>query len=103
MNNQPKIRFIVETITSERDRNGNCYHFARITSTLTGRSLSVQVGGNGNARALVKAVGDTWDSLHSVEITIPKRQWQQHASEAVSMYEHEIRGLDILALEQVQP
>lgn len=75
----PHIRFIVETVTSERDRNGNCYHFARVTSTVTGKTLCIaEVGGTTNARWIVtrSVSNDGHYPVHTVETTLPKRQWQ---------------------------
>lgn len=98
MNKQPKIRFIVETVSSSRDANGNRYHFARVTSTITGCSISFETGGERNAASMVKAVGDTWDSIYATECEIPKRQWQA-ARKGVQLFEGNVTGNDILELE----
>lgn len=98
-----KIRFIATTYTSEQDRYGNCFHYARITSTLTGKYLWVRnVGGDNNARILVQHALNPEHLEHSacyeVHIMLPKRKWQ--ACEPVnSYYESEVTPALILNLE----
>lgn len=77
----PAIRFIVDTYTSERDRNGNCYHWSRITSTLTGKSIAVSdLGGESNTSSYVRRVidepgEDSYRAISSRQIVVPKKQW----------------------------
>jgi hypothetical protein len=98
------IRFICETFTSERDRNGNCYHFAVITSTSTGKRLVIKgVGGESNARYLMsKLLGrTTGERVYSTEVVLPKRQWQRRESNLLdAKWEHEVTGKMIQALEK---
>ena len=74
-----KIRAIVHTFTSERDRNGNCYHAARVTNTDTGASITIgHVGGQQNASAEVRRLlGFNHEGVYLVEEVIPIRQFQR--------------------------
>lgn len=71
------IQVIVETFSSEMDRNGNRYHFAVFTSTKDRQiRLSTMIDGPSNARHYAEnALGD-WEKIYWCEITFPKRQWQ---------------------------
>ena len=83
-------QFIIETITSKRDINGNCYHFAIITSTLTGRQLMTQVNGDSNATAMVKRLLDLdWSDIHYSGHVLPIREWG-HRRKNVDLYEHNV-------------
>ena len=76
------IKYIVETTSSYSDLNGNTYHFARITSTKTKRSLVIDgVGGSSNATALLfhlKVTSD-WGEIYDVQKWEKKREWQRLA------------------------
>lgn len=98
----PKIRFIVDTVSSARDVNGNRYHFADITSVRSGRRLRVLVDGASNARVAVKrALALDWSEIHSTESEIPKRQWQE-ASKVwpPPLYEHDVSEDTLRELER---
>jgi len=80
------IKYIVHTTTSNRDLNGNCYHFARITSTKTGKSIVIDgVGGDSNAAGLLlrrdektgKSIAKNWNEVHTYQTFEPKREWQR--------------------------
>ena len=79
------IKYIVHTTSSLRDYNGNCYHFARITSVKTKKSLVISdVGGESNATALLfrkddngKALASSWEEIYSVQTWEKKRDWQR--------------------------
>ena len=79
------VKYIVHTTSSLRDYNGNCYHFARITSTKTKKSLVIaDVGGASNAVALLfrrddkgKSLASSWDEVYSVQTWEKKRDWQR--------------------------
>ncbi len=72
------IKYIIETISSLRDRNGNCYHFARITSTKTGNSLTVDVASASNASGMVRRLLNLpWNAVHCVERWESIRDWQR--------------------------
>lgn len=71
---KPAIRFIVHTVTSERDRYGNCYRFTTVRSTITGKTLTVtDVGGDGNIPGKLVNFTGTWDSMDKTESAMPKR------------------------------
>ena len=89
------IRYIVETISSKTDRNGNRYHFARVTSTLSGNSLVIDhVGDESNAASLVRRLtGADWSEVHRTESTLGLRDWSRANKAAVNnepLYEHQI-------------
>ena len=72
------IKYIVETTSSYSDLNGNTYHFARITSTKTKRSLVIDgVGGSSNAVALLfrLKVANDWSEVYEVQKWEKKREW----------------------------
>lgn len=78
--NLPAIRFIVTTLSSSCDTNGNTYHFARVRSTLTGKQIAFDSGSRSNAQGYVmRATGCSVDAVHSEEIELPKKQWQRAA------------------------
>ena len=85
------IKYIIDTVSSLRDVNGNCYHFARITSTKTGNSLVIdQVGGESNIRALVmKKLNLDFSQIHYTNSWEGKRDWQRVSKFASQgLYEH---------------
>ena len=87
------IKYIIDTISSLRDVNGNCYHFARITSTKTGHSLVIDsVGGDSNAPALVRRLLDLdFSQIHNTNTYEAKRDWQRMSKFASSgLYEHDV-------------
>lgn len=96
----PAIRFIVETVSSETDRNGNRYHWARITSTITGRSIRFHSNGQGNALHLLRRVIGlyTFPTVSGIEMTLPKRQWQRTCN-GIVLYEHQVTAQMITDLE----
>jgi hypothetical protein len=93
----PKIRFIVETVTSAPDASGNSYHFARITSTATGKYLRLETGGVNNALSFVNGICDG-EQIYCANLTLPKKQWSAQARR-VDRYEHTTTEADVLALE----
>ena len=61
----PQIRFIIHTVSSARDRNGNCYHFSRVTSTITGRSMVMHSDEVKNVPSRVmKCMKLSWDDIY---------------------------------------
>ncbi len=87
------IKYIIDTVSSLRDVNGNCYHFARITSTKTGNSLVIDsVGGESNAPSLVRSKLDLdFSEIHYTNTWESKRDWQRMSKFASSgLYEHDI-------------
>jgi hypothetical protein len=98
------IKYIVETTSSLRDYNGNCYHFARITSTKTKKSLVISsVGGSSNATGLLfrLKLANDWSELYSTEKWEANRDWQRlnkYASESKPVYEHDVTATMIRRL-----
>lgn len=93
------IRFIIETTSSKRDVYGNRYHFADITSTITGQRLRCGVGGASNALSLVRQTGARFDEIHNVEIAhVPLRDWRR-ADKRTKIFEHQVTPDMITALE----
>lgn len=103
---RPAIRFIVDTYCSFPDRSGNVSRWARVTSTLSGRSLNVRdVGGATNVPSLVyKAIDsqrprdfDVWSWIHYSEHDIPRKLF--HPPEG-ALFESDLTADLILGLEQ---
>lgn len=97
------IKFIVDTTSSKTDVNGNRYHFATITSALTGKTLRVKsVGGDSNAVGLVRNIACAgWDEIHSTQSEMAIRPFR-HARDfhlPGAKYEHEITLADFEAME----
>ncbi len=98
------IRYIVETVSSKRDVYGNCYHYAVITSTKTGKKLIIKhCGGPDNAKHYVHKVAD-WSEMHATETIYPIRRYNQYAEyaekEPHSFYEHELTDEMLLGIEK---
>ena len=101
------IRFLIDTVSSLTDINGNRYHFATITSTKTGREIRVkQVGGESNARALLfrHVEGVSHGHIHNTHSDMKIREFNRaakfHANGGNSKYEHEFTAGDFAALEE---
>lgn len=103
------IRVIVQVFTSERDRNGNCYHFARFTNPAKGRnaSITVEVGGRSNAEIMGKRLaGGDWEATFCAEQTMGKRDWQyarKHSEGGVSYEGNAETNSALCALFDVAP
>ncbi len=99
-----QIRFLVHTVSSKTDVNGNRYHYAVITSTATGRALAVRnLGGDSNGVSLVRQALDTWEGIHRSEATLPIREFNarhKSQSETGAIFAHEVTSEMILALEK---
>lgn len=79
---RPAVRFIIDTYCSLPDRSGNVSRWARIVSTMSGRSLNVRdVGGSQNIpHAVYKVLDserpanfDVWSWMHYGEHDIPRK------------------------------
>ncbi len=95
------IKYIIDTVSSLRDINGNCYHFARITSTKTGHSLVIDsVGGDNNANYLVmRLLKLDYSQIHYTNTWEAKRDWQRMSKFASSgLYEHTVTAKMLRAL-----
>ena len=105
------IKYIIHTTSSYNDYYGNTYHFARITSTKTGKSLVIkQIGGKDNAAHLLlrrndwgssvenpngKPLVNDWREIYSAQQWEKKREWQRlekfaQGSDGSKVYEHEV-------------
>lgn len=80
---------IVETVASERDSNGNTYHFARFYNAKKGRSecVTLETGGEGNATYLARKLTGDWEKVLSFSSVIPKRDWQRAHKALNPLYE----------------
>jgi len=103
----PAVRFIIDTYCSLPQRgSGNVYRWARITSTVSGRTLNVRdVGGSQNIpHAVLKAVDrerprdfDSWSWLHYGEHDIPRALFRQPEN---ALHEGQLTAEHILNLEK---
>lgn len=96
-----KIRFIVETVTSMTDACGNRYHFATITSTLTGKSVRFEADGSNNAASIAYRITKDWGALYCIGYEVPKTEWKRMAK-SITLYEHMLTtpSAEVAALEQ---
>ena len=96
------IRFIIETVSSATDVNGNRYHIATVTSTKTGRYLYLDsVGGPSNAHGLIKGTLELdWEEIHSSNHTETIRRFNEIKKyRKKAIYEHEVTLKMLKALE----
>ena len=70
------IKFIIETVTSSRDVNGNCYHVAAVTRTDTRECFRTDVGGEQNALFHARRAGLEYNEVYNVQCVIPKKQFK---------------------------
>ena len=99
------IKYIVHTTSSYNDYYGNSYHFARITSTKTGKSLVIEgVGGVDNAAHLLlrrngdgKPLVNDWSEIYRVQLWEKKREWQRLEKFAVGSYSDKVYEGDVTA------
>jgi hypothetical protein len=70
------IKFIIETVTSSRDVNGNCYHIAVITRTDNRECFRTDVGGNQNAMYYARKAGLEFDEVYNVQCVVAKRYFK---------------------------
>jgi hypothetical protein len=97
------IRFIVKTVSSRTDVNGNRYHFATITSTKTGKYINLDsVGGDSNAHGLVRKLLDTdWEEIYSTNQSEMVRDWQRmNKWHKDGLYEHQVTAVMLRKLER---
>ena len=94
------VKAIVQTITSTRDLNGNCYHIAVIYNPAKGRNAFVrlEVGGESNAAHLAYTLaGNDWEGVVSLQTLLPKRQWQALRKQSAWLYEGSQQAKQALA------
>lgn len=103
---QPAIRFIVDTYAQMPDRFGNVARWARITSTITGRTLTVaNVGGSQNVPSDVRMAlepqrprnFDVWSWVHYSEHDVPRKRW---STPEAAIFESDLTADMILELER---
>lgn len=101
----PKVRFVIETVSTWHRNNGYSSHFATITSTMTGRSATFDdVGGAQNAehqcaRAMGKVCSEFALTFH---VDLPTKQWKEarkYRVGAISKYENAITAELLASLE----
>lgn len=95
-----QTRVITETVSSELDRNGNRYHFARFYNPAKGRSecVSMEVGGDSNAKYIAHDLaGGDWEATLSFQCSLPKKEWQRERKR-VTLYEGTTEATAALAL-----
>lgn len=74
---------IVSVVSSERDRNGNCYHYGHVTNTANGESVAfMDLGGPSNLRHIVHGVLGGFEGTHTTEQSLPIRRWNRCKPEA---------------------
>ncbi len=85
------IRCIVETISSARDVNGNCHHFAVFYSPAKGRQarVAIETGGASNALSLAYEITKDHEAILCFEHTLPKRDWQRARKHAGTVLYYE--------------
>ncbi len=102
-----KIRFLVKTVSSRPSRNGWTDHYAVITSTATGRTLTVKnaVSAGNVANLVRKACGGAWGDAglyRTEEEDVPIREFNSRhkaQGEYGAVFEHEVKAAMILDLE----
>lgn len=74
------ITIIAITYSSERDRNGNTYHWARFINPQRGRHVAVvcEVGAASNADGIACTLADGWEGTFCLQVTQPIREWRQY-------------------------
>ncbi len=72
------IKLILTTYTSERDRNGNCYHSGVVRSTVTGERVKFrETGGRENLPQFARRAGLEWEDLNYEAVTLPIREYNR--------------------------
>jgi len=62
----PAVRFILNTITSKRDSNGNTQNYVILTSTKTGKRLFIDDCCEGNAISMLNKLSDKYLSYPTI-------------------------------------
>lgn len=101
-----KVRFLIHVVSSRPDVNGNRSHFAIVTSTKTGKQVSLHDTNDGNAWSIVRAaLGVSHVGYPTVYATseagVSQRQWRECAKIHNAAYRsHEAHVAAVAALEQ---
>jgi hypothetical protein len=93
-------RFIIETITSRRDINGNRYHLCIVTDALTDKVIKFESGGDRNGPIIMRRIVKDWALIHEQQSELPIRQWNAYRKASGPwMLEHEAKkALDDMAM-----
>lgn len=76
----PAVIFILETINSVRDVNGNTYWAFRLTHCPTGATIMGRVDGGESAATHILGVfepGTRWENVHHYRTTVRKAAFRQ--------------------------
>lgn len=68
------IKYILETVTSKRDVNGNCYHLGVVTRTSDGKTISSNIGGPSTLTHHARHAGLGWEEVYTVQCVVSKRE-----------------------------
>jgi len=71
-----KIKWIVATVNSKRDINGNCYWAAFYTNTLTGKSVWFAANCQSNAESVGLALAGEWAGVYTTTSELSIRDWK---------------------------
>lgn len=94
------IKYIVHTISSLRDVNGNCYHYAIVTSVKSGISIAISSYGSDNARYDILAANPKLkhENIFCVQSFEAKKEWKRMEKYAKPSYKKltikDLRNLD---------
>lgn len=101
----PAIRFLVHTVSSAADSSGNRRQWARITSTVSGRSLVVLDTTESNARIMachaceLLGLNGCYPEVHDTSADrVPARHWKASVPKQ-GVYEHLVTPQMIADLE----
>jgi len=73
-----KLKIILESVNSKRDRNGNCYWYFNYTDNETGKTISGTVsGGDSNIRSIVRELNLNWDEVHYFNTQMSIREFNK--------------------------
>lgn len=73
----PKIKYVLFYTSSERDLNGNTYHFVIFTDTQTGKSVASIVD-TVNPMSIMKEFGLVYGDFLYFERTLPIRRFKEY-------------------------
>lgn len=102
----PAIRFLVHTVTSALDGNGNRYHWARVISTMSGRSLVILDTTESNGRIMARrgcellGLNGWCPEVYDTHADrLPMRHWKASVPKE-GVYDHLVTAQMIADLEQ---
>ncbi len=85
------IKFLVHTVSSERDRNGNCYHFCTITRTSdrSKRTTFTADCHNSGGFLVRQLFGLDWSEVYETEASVSIRCFNL-LHKKVTRYQHNV-------------